>query len=109
MASKIMDMQLGDSVEISKFITKKEVQQARYFGRIAFFLQLLSFYGNSPVSVLHRLGCWDQHSESAWDTAKTKLGFPGSLQLANRESSSPHSGAKPPFVGFRLVPVSPSR
>lgn len=29
MASKIMDMQLGDSVEISKFITKKEVQQAR--------------------------------------------------------------------------------
>lgn len=29
MASKITDMQLGDSVEISKFITKKEVQQAR--------------------------------------------------------------------------------
>lgn len=29
MASKIMDMKLGDSVEISKFITKKEVQQAR--------------------------------------------------------------------------------
>lgn len=29
MASKITDMQLGDSVEISKLITKKEVQQAR--------------------------------------------------------------------------------
>lgn len=29
MASKITDMQLGDSVEISKLITKKEIQQAR--------------------------------------------------------------------------------
>lgn len=29
MASKITDMQLGDSVEISKLITKKEIHQAR--------------------------------------------------------------------------------